>query len=124
MWVKNQNISIHESAFENVFSETVAILSRPQCVKRNWKKWVGIGIGIDEKELELKIFIPKELELIVKELELNCKKGIDPSPAALVPYRCQIICNHHDDPNDFRTLYGSCYATYSTHYSHWINNLL
>ena len=35
-----------------------------------------------ELELELLFFIPKELELElnVKELELNWKKGIDPSP--------------------------------------------
>ena len=35
-----------------------------------------------ELELELLFFIPKELELEldVKALELNWKKGIDPSP--------------------------------------------
>ena len=42
-------------------------------------KWFGlkIGIRIDKKELELELknFIAKELELPIKEGELNCKKG-------------------------------------------------
>ena len=66
-----------------IFSHNKLSVGFSSALKRNWK---GIGIGIDKKELELELlfFIPKELilelELNVKELELNWKKGIDPSP--------------------------------------------
>ena len=63
-------------------------------LKRSWK-------GIDKKELELELellfFIPKELELNLKELalELNWKKGIDPSPAhGILDKPLTVLFNH------------------------------
>ena len=57
-----------------IFSHKKLSVGFSSALKRNWK-----GIGIDKKELELLFFIPKELELElelnVKELELNWKQG-------------------------------------------------
>ena len=68
-----------------IFSHNKLSVGFSSALKRNWK---GIGIGIDKTELELELlfFIPKELELElnVKELELNWKKGIDPSPGVIL----------------------------------------